>query len=43
MGNVESAVRLYQKVLANHGAGSQWGAEAQRRLDRLASDGADQG
>lgn len=43
MGNVESAVRLYQKVLANHGAGSQWGAEAQRRLDRLASDGVEQG
>ena len=43
MGNPESAVKLYRKVLTNHGAGSQWGAEAQRRLDRLASDGAGQG
>lgn len=37
----EAARRLYERVLAAHGPNSQWGAEAQRRLDRLA--GGDRG
>ncbi|HKK69799.1 MAG TPA: tetratricopeptide repeat protein [Candidatus Krumholzibacteria bacterium] len=32
----EAARRLYERVLARYGPNSQWGGEAQRRLDRLA-------
>jgi len=35
MGNRDAAVSLYQKVIRTHGAKSQWGSEAQRRLDGL--------
>jgi hypothetical protein len=32
----EAARKLYERVLARYGPNSQWGSEAQRRLDRLA-------
>ena len=35
MGDVDSAKRLYAKVIKQYGAGSQWGAEAQRRLQAI--------
>jgi tetratricopeptide (TPR) repeat protein len=34
-GKAAAAQQLYERVLAAHGPSSQWGAEAQRRLDRL--------
>ena len=34
--DLDAARRLYERVLANHGPNSQWGGEAQRRLERLA-------
>ncbi len=37
MGDVDSAVRLYRKVIDRYGPGSQWGAEAQRRLQAIES------
>jgi tetratricopeptide (TPR) repeat protein len=39
MGQTEAAVRLYEKVLRAHGAQSQWGGEAARRLQRLQGGG----
>jgi len=35
MGEREAAQRIYERVLSAHGAGSTWGAEAQKRLDRM--------
>jgi tetratricopeptide (TPR) repeat protein len=35
MGNDEAAVRIYEKVVASHGANSQWGGEASKRLRRI--------
>lgn len=37
MGDVSAAVRLYDKVISQYGKGSQWGAEAQRRLQVIQS------
>ncbi len=42
MGNRDAAVRIYQKVIRTHGERSQWGGEAKRRLDRLATATDDQ-
>lgn len=39
MGQVDAATRLYEKVLSAHGANSQWGAEARKRLDAIAQQG----
>ncbi len=35
MSELDAAKRLYEKVIKQHGANSQWGAEAVRRLDAL--------
>jgi TolA-binding protein len=35
MGQLDAATKLYQKVIKQHGAKSQWGAEAVRRLDAM--------
>jgi tetratricopeptide (TPR) repeat protein len=42
MGNSSAAFTLYQKVIRAHGATSQWGSEAQRRMDRLAGGDRDE-
>ncbi len=39
MGEVEAASKLYAKVIHQHGAKSQWGAEAARRLQALQAGG----
>jgi TolA-binding protein len=35
LGDLEAARQIYERVLAVHGAQSQWGLEATRRLERL--------
>jgi len=34
-GDVEAARQIYERIVGAHGANSQWGGEAQRRLERL--------
>ena len=34
-GDVEAARQIYERVLSAHGAGTQWGDEAARRIERL--------
>lgn len=42
LGRLDAAAQIYRRVIAAHGASSQWGAEATRRLQRVESSRGDQ-